>query len=258
MGITIDLTGRRALVTGAGQGVGRRIALTLAAAGAEIAVNDLVQERADGVVHEITAAGGTAHEAIFDVTDWGAVQAAVADRGPYDVLVNNAGNAGRPESMGMEDLQPFIEQDLAAWSGFMGVNLFGVMHVTRAVLPTMIEAGRGKIVTIVSDSARTGDANVAAYAAAKAGAAGLMRSVAREVGRHGITANSISLGSINATERPQEVEQEQLGSLIKRYPIRRRGLPSDVANLTLFLVSDLSPWLTGQTIPLNGGYSMAL
>jgi 3-oxoacyl-[acyl-carrier protein] reductase len=85
-----------------------------------------------------------------------------------------------------------------------------------------------------------------------------MRSVAREVGRHGITANSISLGSINATERPQDVEQEQLGSLIKRYPIRRRGLPSDVANLTLFLVSDLSPWLTGQTIPLNGGYSMAL
>jgi len=256
--ITIDLTGRRALVTGAGQGVGRGIAMTLAAAGAEVGVNDLVTDRAGAVAEEIAAAGGAAHEAVFDVTDWDAVQGAVTAHGPYDIVVNNAGNAGRPDTMGMEDLQPFIDQDLAAWSGFVGVNLFGVMHVTRAALPAMIEASGGKIVTIVSDSARTGDANVAAYAAAKAGAAGLMRSVAREVGRHGITANSISLGSINATERPQEVEQEELGRLISRYPIRRRGLPSDVAHLTLFLVSDLSPWLTGQTIPLNGGYSMAL
>jgi 3-oxoacyl-[acyl-carrier protein] reductase len=122
----------------------------------------------------------------------------------------------------------------------------------------MIERRAGRVVTIVSDSARTGDANMAAYAAAKAGAAGLTRSVAREVGPYGITANCIALGSINQTERPAEVEDESLGWLIRRYPIRRRGLPSDVANLTLFLASDLSPWLTGQTIPLNGGYSMAL
>ena len=99
---------------------------------------------------------------------------------------------------------------------------------------------------------------MAAYSAAKAGAAGLIRSVASEVARHGITANCIALGSINQMERPDEVEQEQLAYLIKRYPIRRRGLPSDIANLTLFLASDLSPWITGQTIPVNGGYSMAL
>jgi 3-oxoacyl-[acyl-carrier protein] reductase len=99
---------------------------------------------------------------------------------------------------------------------------------------------------------------MAAYAAAKAGAGGLIRSVAREVGRYGITANCIALGSINQSERPAEVEERELARLIKRYPIRRRGLPSDVANLTLFLASDLSPWITGQTIPVNGGYSAAL
>jgi NAD(P)-dependent dehydrogenase (short-subunit alcohol dehydrogenase family) len=257
--IEIDLRGRRALVSGAGQGVGRGIARTLAAAGAHVVVNDLVEERAASVVAEIAAEGGSAGTGVFDVTDWAAVEAAVADAGPLDILVNNAGNAGKADTMGFEDMRPFADEDPSAWQAFVGVNLFGVMYLTRAVLPGMIERGAtGRIITIVSDSSRTGDANMAAYAAAKAGAAGLTRSIAREVGKHGITANCIALGSINQTENSQEWEQENLGWLIKRYPIRRRGLPSDVANLSAFLASDLSPWLTGQTIPLNGGYSMAL
>jgi len=257
--VLIDLSGRRALVSGAGQGVGRGIARTLAAAGAHVVVNDLVAERAAAVVAEIEADGGAAATGVFDVTDWSAVEAAVADAGPLDILVNNAGNAGKADTMGFEEMRPFADEDPTAWQGFVGVNLFGVMYVTRSVLPGMIERGAtGRIITIVSDSSRTGDANMAAYAAAKAGAAGLTRSIAREVGRHGITANCIALGSINQTENSQEWEQENLGWLIKRYPIRRRGLPSDVANLSAFLASDLSPWLTGQTIPLNGGYSMAL
>jgi 3-oxoacyl-[acyl-carrier protein] reductase len=256
--ISIDLTGSRALVTGAGQGVGRGIARTLAAAGAEVLVNDLVEERAAAVVAEIGADGGKAEAAVFDVTDWPAVRAAIDERGAPDILVNNAGNAGRADTHGFEDMKPFAEEDPTAWEGFVRVNLFGVMYVTRAVLPAMIERAAGRIVTIVSDASRTGDANMAAYAAAKAGAGGLIRSVAREVGRHGITANCIALGSINQTERPAEVEEEQLATLIRRYPIRRRGLPSDVANLTLFLASDLAPWITGQTIPVNGGYSAAL
>ena len=202
MAITLDLRGRRALVTGAGQGVGRGIALTLAAAGAEVGVNDLVRERAerrrrDHRGRRFGPCRGLRRHRL------GRRAGRRRRVGPYDILVNNAGNAGRPDTMGTDDLQPFVEQDLAPWSGFVGVNLFGVMHATRAALPAMIEAGRGKIVTIVSDSARTGDANVAAYAASKAGAAGLMRSIAREVGRNGITANSISLGSINAMETPR-------------------------------------------------------
>jgi NAD(P)-dependent dehydrogenase (short-subunit alcohol dehydrogenase family) len=261
MSVTIDLSGRRALVTGAGQGVGRGIARTLAAAGAEVVVNDLVEERARGVVAEIEADGGDrgrASAAAFDVTDWDAVRAAVEGSGGVDILVNNAGNAGRADTHGFERMRPFAEEDPAAWDGFVRVNLFGVMYATRAVLPGMIERGWGRIVTIVSDASRTGDVNMAAYAAAKAGAAGLIRSVAREVGPHGVTANCIALGSVNQTERPADVEERELARLIKRYPVRRRGLPSDIANLSLFLASDLSPWITGQTIPVNGGYSSAL
>ena len=257
MTVTIDLAGRRALVTGAGQGVGRRIALTLAEAGAEVVVNDLVADRAEAVVTEIATAGGTARSAIFDVTDWGAVAAAVDDVGPVDILVNNAGNAGRADTHGFEGMKPFAEEDPSAWEGFVRVNLFGVMYATRAVLPAMIEQGSGRVITVVSDSARTGEANMAAYAAAKSGASGLIRSVAREVGQHGITANCIALGTMNAGEAPPE-DEAQWDWLVKRYVIRRRGLPSDVANMVAFLASDLSPWITGQTIPVNGGYSMSL
>jgi 3-oxoacyl-[acyl-carrier protein] reductase len=238
--------------------VGRGIARTLAEAGAEVIVNDLVEERAAAVVAEIEADGGGASAAVFDVTDWAAVDGAVGRLGALDVVVNNAGNAGKADTHGFEDMKPFAEEDPASWEGFVRVNLFGVMYVTRAALPAMIERGSGRIVTIISDASRTGDANMAAYAAAKAGAGGLIRSVAREVGRHGITANCIALGSINQSERPSDVEERELAALIKRYPIRRRGLPSDVANLTVFLASDLSPWITGQTVPVNGGYSAAL
>jgi NAD(P)-dependent dehydrogenase (short-subunit alcohol dehydrogenase family) len=258
MTVSIDLSSRRALVTGAGQGVGRGIARTLAAAGAHVIVNDLVEERAGAVVQEISADGGEGSTAAFDVTDWPAVEAAFERVAPVDIVVNNAGNAGKADTLGFEDMKPFAEEDPLAWEGFLRVNLFGVMYVTRAALPGMIERSRGRVITIISDASRVGEPNQAAYAAAKAGAGGLMRSVAREVGRYGITANSIALGSINQSERPAEVENEQLAGLIKRYPIRRRGLPSDIANLTVFLASDLSPWITGQTIPVNGGYSVAL
>jgi 3-oxoacyl-[acyl-carrier protein] reductase len=256
--VSIDLSGRRALVSGAGQGVGRGIARTLAAAGADVIVNDLVEERAGVVVDEIRAEGGEGSTAAFDVTDWPAVEAAFERAGVVDIVVNNAGNAGKADTLGFENMKPFAEEDPTAWAAFLGVNLFGVMYVTRAALPGMIERSSGRVITIISDASRVGEPYQAAYAAAKAGAGGLMRSIAREVGKYGITANSIALGSINQTERSAEVEEEQLASLIKRYPIRRRGLPSDIANLAVFLASDLSPWITGQTIPVNGGYSAAL
>jgi NAD(P)-dependent dehydrogenase (short-subunit alcohol dehydrogenase family) len=254
--VSIDLSGQRALVTGAGQGIGRGIARTLAAAGAEVFVNDLVDERAAAVVAEIEADGGRGGTAVFDVTDWDAVQSSVDRLGPVDILVNNAGNAGKATTHGFEDMKPFAEEDPASWEGFVRVNLFGVMYVTRAVLPAMIEQKSGRVVTIVSDTARVGEPFMAAYSAAKAGATGLIRSVASEVGRHGITANCIALGTMNPMEQGPE-EEKQFDYLLKRYVIRRRGLPSDIANLTVFLASDLAPWITGQTIPVNGGYSMA-
>ncbi|HLM16895.1 MAG TPA: SDR family NAD(P)-dependent oxidoreductase, partial [Acidimicrobiia bacterium] len=124
----IDLAGRRALVTGAGQGVGEEIARTLAQAGAEVLVNDLVHERAQGVVEGIVADGGQARPAVFDVTDYPAVIAAIEAAGPVDVLVNNAGNAGRATTMGMEDLANLVDTEPADWEGFIKVNLYGVMY----------------------------------------------------------------------------------------------------------------------------------
>jgi 3-oxoacyl-[acyl-carrier protein] reductase len=257
MTVEIDLSEHRALVTGAGQGVGRGIARTLGAAGAEVFVNDLVEERAAGVVAEIEADGGRASTAIFDVTDFASVQAKFAELGLVDILVNNAGNAGKPDTMGFEDMKYFHEEDPSAWDAYIRVNLYGVMNVTRAALPAMCDAGWGRVVTIVSDAGRVGEPKQAAYCAAKAGAAGLVRSVAREVGRFGVTANSIALGTMNQMENPPE-QEEMFAPMLKRYVIRRRGLPSDVAGMTLFLASELSEWITGQTIPVNGGYSVAI
>jgi 3-oxoacyl-[acyl-carrier protein] reductase len=138
------------------------------------------------------------------------------------------------------------------------------MHCTRAVLPGMIErAGGGRVVTIISDAGRFGDINMAAYAAAKAGAAGFSRSIAREVGRYGITVNNVALGTIrppSADDSEAETPEayERLKKMMSPYIIRRRGEPEDVANLVTFLVSPLASWITGQTYPVNGGYTLAL
>jgi 3-oxoacyl-[acyl-carrier protein] reductase len=176
MSFEIDLTDKRALITGAGQGVGLATAHALAQAGAEILVNDIRSEQADAAVAEIVAAGGKAVALPFDVTSWEQVEAAVGGCGRVDILVNNAGNAGAQGFTGMVD---FVDSDPADWQRFFAINLFGVMHCTKAALPSMIEAESGRIVTIISDAGRTGEAKLSSYAAAKAGAAGFCRSIAR-------------------------------------------------------------------------------
>jgi NAD(P)-dependent dehydrogenase (short-subunit alcohol dehydrogenase family) len=256
--MTLDLTGRRVLVTGGGQGVGHGIALGFAAAGADVVVNDLDGARAGAVVDEIASQGGTGRAAVFDVTDFDAVDAAVQDAGPIDVLVNNAGNAG---AEGFGSRATFAESRPSDWEPFLQVNLYGAMNCTRAVLPGMIEGGWGRLVTIVSDAGRVGDAGAAAYSAAKAGAAGLTRAVARENGRHGITANNIALGTMRtpATEALwADPDNDFAKGMMRSYIVRRPGDPGDVAGLALYLASDHASWITGQTYPLNGGYSFAL
>jgi 3-oxoacyl-[acyl-carrier protein] reductase len=258
MSYTLDLSGRRALVTGAGQGVGRGIALGLAEAGASVAVNDLDAARAAGVVAEIEGAGGTATPAVFDVTDHAAVTTGIEAVGGVDVLVNNAGNAG---AEGWPAMTPFAETQPADWEAYLRVNLYGVLHCCHAALPGMIAKGEGRIITIVSDAARSGEAQMAVYAAAKAGAAGLMRSLAVEGGRHGVTVNSIALGTMRTPISEAfwaEEDNPRAKGLLQRYAIRRPGLPEDVAALTVFLASDQASWITGQTYPLNGGASFAL
>ena len=252
-----ELQGRRAVVTGAGQGVGRGIALGLAGAGAEVLVNDLVEERAAAVVDEIRVAGGSAHAAPFDVTDYEAVNAALSPA-RVDLLVNNAGNAGGEGGMAMRS---FVDTDPTEWQPYLQVNLLGVMHCARAALPAMIEQGWGRIVTIVSDAGRVGESGMAAYGAAKAGAAGFTRAIAAEVGRHGVTANAVSLGTMRTPMTEPlwaEGDPDRQQAILRRYAIRRPGTPEDVAGLVTFLCSPAASWITGQTYPVNGGSSFAL
>lgn len=258
MSFTIDLQGSRALVTGGGQGVGRATCLALASAGATVVVNDYVAERAEAVVEEVLAAGGEATALPFDVTDYDIVMEAVGRAGAVDILVNNAGNAG----VAGFNFAPFHESTPADWERYFAVNLFGVMHCTRAALPSMIELGRGRVITIVSDAGRSGEPRMAAYSAAKAGAAGFTRSLARDVGRFGITVNNIALGSIDTTGAMSNSQDmapdayERMQKQLRSYIIRRMGRPDDVANMVTFLASPLTSWITGQTYPVNGGYTV--
>jgi len=259
MTLDFGLEGRRALVTGAGQGVGEGIAHALAAAGVDVVVNDYFAERAETVAQAIVAAGGRASAAAFDVTDHAGVHDAFAEVGQVDILVNNAGNAGTD---GFGALAPFVDTNPEEWTKYLDVNLRGVMNCVHAALPAMVEAKWGRVITMVSDAARTGDAQMAAYSAAKAGAAGFCRAVASEVARHGITVNNIALGTMRTPltaglwDDPTKVDQQR--ALMSGYLVRRPGEPDDAAWMVATLASPRAAWITGQTIPVNGGRSFTL
>ena len=258
----LDLDGRTALVTGAGQGVGREVALTLARHGAAVAVNDFVASRAEQVASEIRALGGTAEPVTCDVTDYEAVAemaaAAAAAVGGIDILVNNAGNAGTLAT-GLADPTPFWETGPKEWDPWIGTNFFGVLNVTRAVLPGMVERSWGRVVTVVSDAGRVGEPNFVVYGGAKAGAAGFSRGLAKAVGKHGVTANCVSLSTMNTPGVAEFLaDPVAVKRMLSGYAIRRLGEPEDAANMVLFLASGAASWITGQTYPVNGGYSSAV
>jgi 2-hydroxycyclohexanecarboxyl-CoA dehydrogenase len=256
------LTGHVALVTGAGRGVGQAIAHRCADLGATVVVNDFHLDRAEKVVAELTGLGHTASAASCDVTDFDAVQAMVADItgrvGVVDVLVNNAGNAGASGGS-LFGSPPFWETGPRDWERWLGANLFGVLNTTRAVLPHMVAQGWGRVVSIVSDAGRVGEPSLVVYGGAKAGAAGFSRGLARAVGRHGVTVNCVALGAMN-TDSVSEVtgDPAALKKALSGYPIRRLGEPEDAAHMVGFLASDAASWITGQTYPVNGGYSFAV
>ena len=260
----LDLNGQIAFVTGAGQGAGRAIALAMARHNAGgVAVNDFVPARAEAVAAEITAMGVAAVAAPADVGDHAAVRSAIAmtqeKLGPITILVNNAGNAGPDATMGMSPA--FWEAAPGDWDRYFRTNLQGVMNCCHAALPGMVAARRGRIVTVVSDAGRVGEAGLVAYSAAKAGAAGFMRAIAREAGRYGITANAISLSTLEPAMEKAALSaflaSDRTKAHLSRYVIRRFGQPDDVAHMALFLCSDAASWITGQTYPVNGGYSFA-
>jgi 3-oxoacyl-[acyl-carrier protein] reductase len=257
----LDLTGKIALVTGAGQGVGAAASHYLAAHGAAVAVNDYRLDRAETVAAEIRDAGGTAIGVQADVTNFASVLAMneriASELGPVTVLVNNAGNAGaNPAAVSRK---PFWQSDPADWQAYLEVNLDGVVFCCRAVLPAMVDAGRGRLITIISDAGRVGEAGLEVYSAAKAGAAGLMRGLARSLGRHHITANSVAIGFTNTPAMAAVVANEELSKrVLSNYMIRRVGEPADAAAMVTFLASDAASWITGQTYPVNGGFSVSL
>lgn len=260
----LDLAGRVALVTGAGQGVGRQIALHFAAHGAGgIVVNDFVLDRAQAVVEEIKQSGSKAIAVQADVTDFAQVKDMVAraekELGNIGILVNNAGNAGANPTAELG--KPFWETGPEVWNNYIGVNLYGVMNCTAAVIPKMIERGApGRLITIISEAGRWGDVGLEIYAGAKAGAAGFMRGCARSLGRYQITANSIAIAMTvtPAIEGRLNSDPERLKKMMEKYVVRRPGRPDDIANMALFLASDASSWITGQTYPVNGGFTFAL
>jgi NAD(P)-dependent dehydrogenase (short-subunit alcohol dehydrogenase family) len=239
-----DLRDKVALVTGAGQGVGEGIAHALARQGATVLVNDVVEDRARAVAGAILADGGAAHPAAFDVTDIGAVVDAVDDAGRVDVLVNNAGNAGA-ERMAVKS---FRELDPAEWEAPIRVNLHGVMNCCKAVVEGMCARGWGRIITISSGAGTAGVAiGVSPYSAGKGGGIAFTRTLALEIARHGVTANTLAIGLMGLPD------PSAAAALARSIPVGRTGEPRDIAAACVWLASEESAWVTAQTIQINGG-----
>jgi len=249
--MNLGLSGKVALVTGGANGVGREIALALAAEGATVAVNyRSSSEAARAVVAEIAAGGGTAIGVGADVADFGAVKAMVArvvdELGGLDILVNNAGVALR---------QRFAETTPEDWRRQIDVCLYGAIHCCHAAAPHLEKSGDGRIIALIGDSSRVGESGLAIVAAARAGVIGLVKSLAKEFGRFGTTANVVSLGLVETAHDRDWVEANR-ERLVRLYPLRRLGQAGDVAPMVTLLASAGGGWITGQVISISGGFSM--
>jgi NAD(P)-dependent dehydrogenase (short-subunit alcohol dehydrogenase family) len=247
----LELKGKIALVTGATSGVGREIARTLAAEGAVVAVNyRSTSNAAEALAADIAAHGGKAKAYRADVADFAAVKAMadtiINDFGSINILINNAGSALR---------KPFLETSFEDWRRQIDSCLYGAIHCCYAVAPHFNAAGNGRIVSLIGDSSRIGEAGLSIVAAARAGVIGLMKSLAREFGRSGTTANTISLGLVE-TDHDKEWVEANREKLVRLYPLRKLGLASDIAPMVAMLASPKSSWITGQVLSISGGYTM--
>ncbi|HJX41422.1 MAG TPA: SDR family NAD(P)-dependent oxidoreductase [Anaerolineales bacterium] len=243
------LTGRTALVTGASRGIGRAIALRLAAEGAAVALLDV---RETGAAAEgVRAAGGRALGFQVDITDPAAVEAVVAETvrswGKVDILVNNAGVIARGTLL---DLTP------EAWKRVLEVNVNGTFHCCRAVVPHMIARGYGRILNITSVAGKTGDVTAApVYGTSKGALNALTKSLARQLAAHGITVNAIAPHAIE-TDMSAEWSAEKRSEVLRGIPLGRLGKPEEVAAAAAFLVSGEAGYITGEILDLNGGFFM--
>lgn len=245
------LDGKRALVTGASRGIGREVALRLAAEGAGIAVNYQSGEaEAQAVVEEIEAAGGKAialQGSVADATEADALVAATIDKlGGLDILVNNAGITRDNLLMRMSEEE---------WDAVLDTNLKGAFLCTKAAVRHMLRQRSGRIINMSSIVGVTGNAGQANYSAAKAGMIGLTKTVAREVASRGITVNALAPGFI-ATRMVDAISEDLQGQIKERIPMGRFGGPEDVAGAVVFLASEDAAYITGQVLGIDGGLGL--
>lgn len=250
MSVSIDLSGKVALVTGASRGIGRMIALRFAQAGAAVAVLATSEDRARPVVDEITQAGGKALALGADVADaaqaTAAVERTVKELGALHVVVNNAGitKDGLFVRMSEEDFMRVVD-----------VNLKGTFNVCKAASRGLLKTAGARIINVTSIVGLTGNAGQANYAAAKAGLVGFTKSLAREFGGRGVTVNAIAPGFITTdmtSDLPEAVKQSSLAAI----PLARFGTAEDIADAALFLASERAGYITGHTLVVDGGMSL--
>lgn len=242
------LAGRRAVITGAGRGIGRAIALRLAAAGAGVVVNDVDAPRAEAVAESIRGQGQRAVAVAADVSDWESVERVMAVArdalGGLEILVNNAGiiRRGTLETMSLED-----------WDRVLAVNLTGTFYCCRAAAPLLKEAGYGRIINVTSIAARIGDITSApGYGPSKAGVASLTKTLARALAPWGITVNAVAPHAVE-TEMSGQWTPEVRAAVLAGIPLGRLAREEEVAEAVAYLASSLAGFITGATLDLNGG-----
>jgi 3-oxoacyl-[acyl-carrier protein] reductase len=246
-----SLKDRVVIVTGAGQGIGRMFASSFAKAGARVVVAEMNEGKAEAVAEEILRADGQVLAVTTDVADAASVGEMVEvvedEWGRIDVLVNNAGILSTLE------MRPFDQIPLEEWEHVLRVNLTGPFLCARAVLPAMRRAHWGRIINVASGAVRLGRPNYLHYIASKAALAGMSLSMARELGKDGITVNAILPGATFTEIERQTITPEQKERVVAMQCIPRPEVPEDLVGAVLFLASDASAFVTGQSINLDGG-----
>lgn len=258
----LGVEGKVAFITGGGEGIGRIVATMLAKEGADIAVADFEATGVEGSVNKVRELGAKCLGFQLDVTDQEQVNKAVQDTlgglKKIDILVHIPGRGER---------KVFTASTKEDWDFSVNLNLYGVLNSTKAVVDQMVKQKSGTMAFVVSDAGRVGEFNNSVYSAAKAGVIAFSKSMARELGRYNIRANCVALSAMNTPgglklresmaarmgKDPAELEKR----ILNNYCIRRFGEPQDAADALCFLVSSRAGWITGQTLSVNGGYSMA-
>ncbi len=253
----MKLNGKTALVTGAGRGIGRAIALALARLGCQVAVADVLAENARAVATEVEALGIKALAVPVDLTRRPEVERAVAEAlaqfGQLDILVNNAG---------WDRMALFLDSGEEIWDRLIAVNFKALLYVCKAVLPQMVSRGAGKVINIASDAGRVGSSGEAVYSGTKGAVIAFSKALAREMARHGVTVNVVCPGLTETpllqSLRDQSPTMEKiLGAVTRATPLGRVATPEEIAGAVVFFASPEADFITGQTLSVSGGLTMA-